>query len=52
MRSQGEEHRYNPATIHLLQQSTRTGSYEMFKQYTDLVDKENHGNLRALMDLK
>ena len=52
MRSQGEEHRYNPATIHLLQQSTRTGSYEMFKQYTDLVDKENHGNLRALMDFK
>ena len=41
-----------PATIHLLQQSTRTGSYEMFKQYTDLVDKENHGNLRALMDFK
>ena len=52
MRSQGEEHRYNPETIHLLQQSTRTGSYEMFKQYTDLVDKENHGNLRALMDFK
>ena len=24
----------------------------MFKQYTDLVDKENHGNLRALMDFK
>ncbi len=52
MRSQGEEHRYNPGTIHLLQQSTKTGSYEMFKQYTDLVDKENHGNLRALMDFK
>ena len=31
MRSQGEEHRYNPRTIHLLQQSTKQGSYEMFK---------------------
>ena len=32
---------YNPATIHTLQQSTRRGDYELFKQYTDLVDKEN-----------
>ena len=52
MRSQGEEHRYNPQTIHLLQQSSWTGSYDLFKQYTDLVDKENHGNLRGLLDFK
>ena len=52
MRSQGEEHRYNPQTIHLLQQSTWTGSYDLFKQYTNLVDKENHGNLRGLLDFK
>ena len=38
MRSQGEEHRYNPQTIHLLQQSTRTGSYALFKEYTKVVD--------------
>ena len=50
MRSQGEEHRYNPRTIHLLQQSAKCGSYEMFKEYTNLVDKENHGSLRGLMD--
>lgn len=50
MRSQGEEHRYNPGTIHLLQESTRTGSYEMFKEYTKLVDQENHGNLRGLLE--
>ena len=50
MRSQGEEHRYNPGTIHLLQQSTRTGNYEMFKEYTRLVDQENHGNLRGLLE--
>ena len=50
MRSQGEEHRYNPGTIHLLQESTRCGNYEMFKEYTKLVDEENHGNLRGLLD--
>lgn len=51
-RSQGEEHRYNPETIHLLQQSTWTGSYPMFKQYTELVNKEESGYLRSLMDFK
>ena len=52
MRSQGEEHKYNPRTIHLLQQSTKQGSYEMFKEYTKLVDDEGHGNLRGLLDFK
>lgn len=51
MRSGGEEHLYNPQTIHLLQQSTKLGDYEMFKQYTSLVNKEDMtGNLRSLMD--
>ncbi|MDY4068364.1 MAG: glutamate synthase large subunit [Lachnospiraceae bacterium] len=51
MRSGGEEHLYNPATIHLLQQSTKLGDYEMFKQYTALVNDENSiKNLRGLMD--
>ena len=50
MRSQGEEHRYNPKTIHLLQQSTREGSYEQFCRYTELADSENTGYLRSLMD--
>ncbi|MBR3518198.1 MAG: glutamate synthase large subunit [Lachnospiraceae bacterium] len=50
MRSQGEQHRYNPATIHLLQSSTRLGSYEKFKEYTKRVDEENYGNLRGLLD--
>ena len=49
-RSQGEEHRYNPQTIHALQKATREGDYEMFKQYTDMVDKEETGYLRSLMD--
>ncbi|MEY8337003.1 glutamate synthase large subunit [Lachnospiraceae bacterium 62-35] len=50
MTSQGEEHRYNPQTIHLLQQSTRLGDYGMFKEYTKLADKEESGNLRNLME--
>ena len=50
MRSQGEVHRYNPQTIHLLQQSTREDSYEKFCQYTRLADSERNGCLRSLMD--
>ena len=50
MRSQGEEHRYNPQTIHLLQQSTREGDYEKFVEYTKLVDDERTGYIRSLMD--
>ncbi|MCR5543932.1 MAG: glutamate synthase large subunit [Eubacterium sp.] len=49
-RSQGENHRYNPQTIHMLQLSTREGDYEKFKQYTEMVDAEKTGYLRSLMD--
>ena len=48
-----EEHLYNPLTIHLLQEATRTGSYETFKQYTHSLDEEGHlVQLRSLMDFK
>ena len=51
MRSGSAQHIYNPQTIHLLQQSTQRGDYQMFKQYTDLVDsEERHMNIRGLMD--
>ncbi len=49
-RSGGEEHRYHPETIHLLQQSAWTGSYELFKEYTKKADEESSGNLRSLLD--
>ena len=50
-RGGGEEHLYNPATIHMLQQSTQRGDYELFKQYSDLIDDENSiRNIRGLMD--
>jgi len=50
-RSGGDEHLYNPATIHMLQESTRRGDYGMFKQYTAMVNDETSiKNLRGLMD--
>ncbi|MDD3339132.1 MAG: glutamate synthase large subunit [Lachnospiraceae bacterium] len=53
MRSGAQKHLYNPETIHLLQQSAQTGSYDLFKQYTAAVNKEdNLGTLRKLMDFK
>ena len=50
MRSQGEQHRYNPKTIHLLQQATKEGDYNKFVEYTEKIDSENTGFLRSLMD--
>lgn len=52
MRSEGEKHRYDPQTIHMLQESTKRGDYEMFRQYTELVDREQSGYLRSLMDFR
>ena len=52
-RSGKEEHLYNPQTIHLLQLATRTGDYNVFKEYTKLVNKDTGAmNLRGLMDIK
>ncbi|MBQ9436907.1 MAG: glutamate synthase large subunit, partial [Lachnospiraceae bacterium] len=48
-RSQGENHRYNPRTIHMLQCATREGDYEKFKEYTKLADGEETGYLRSLL---
>ncbi len=53
MRSGADEHLYNPETIHLLQESTRRGDYELFKKYTQAVNNEDSiKNLRGLMDFK
>lgn len=50
-RSGEEEHMYNPATIHLLQESTKRADYKLFKEYTSLIDSEESiKNLRGLMD--
>ncbi len=52
-RSGKEEHLYNPATIHLLQLSTRKNDYQLFKEYTKLIDEESSQvHLRGLLDFK
>ena len=52
MRAQGESHRYDPRTIHMLQSATREGNYDKFKQYTAMVDSEKTGYLRTLLDFR
>ncbi len=50
-RSGGEEHIYTPSTIHVLQNATKLGDYEMFKKYTELVDIQGEKvNLRGMLD--
>ncbi len=50
-KSNGEKHLYNPRTIHALQQSTRRGDYELFKQYTEMVNQEGESiNLRGQLE--
>ncbi len=49
-RSGGELHRYNPQTIHMLQSATREDDYDKFKTYTEMVDKEETGYIRSILD--
>ena len=51
-RSQGENHRYNPQTIHMLQLATRDGNYDKFVEYTKMADAEETGYLRSLMEFR
>ena len=53
-RADGEEHLFNPRTIHLLQQAVRTNDYAAYKKYAELVQGENeqHLTLRALLKIK
>ncbi|MCX6462365.1 MAG: glutamate synthase large subunit, partial [Pseudonocardiales bacterium] len=41
-RREGELHLFNPQTVFKLQHSTRSGRYEIFKQYTKAVDEQAH----------
>ncbi len=52
MRSGGENHRYNPQTIHMLQCSVREGNYEKYREYTRMADDEKTGYLRSLLDFR
>ncbi|MCG8310005.1 MAG: glutamate synthase large subunit [Cytophagales bacterium] len=50
----GEHHLFNPETIHLLQQSTKTGDYRLYKQYAEKINDqtEKASTLRGLLKFK
>lgn len=50
----GEYHLFNPQTIHLLQHSTRTENFEVFRQYTKAIDSQDQNSLtlRSLFGFK
>ena len=46
-----EDHLYNPQTVIALREATHSGSYERFKQYTEMVDNERKPHtLRGLLE--
>ncbi len=51
-RREGEYHLFNPDTVFKLQHATRTGRYDVFKQYTRLVDDQSTriATLRGLFE--
>ncbi len=53
-RREGEYHLFNPDTVFKLQHATRSGRYDVFKEYTRLVDDQSAhlATLRGLFRLK
>ena len=53
-RREGEPHLFDPETVFRLQHATRTGSYDIFKQYTDRVNQQSERlmTLRGLFTFK
>lgn len=53
-RREGEPHLFDPETVFRLQHATRTGRYDVFKQYTDRVNEQSERlmTLRGLFKLK
>jgi glutamate synthase (NADPH) large chain len=53
-RREGELHLFNPQTVFLLQHSTRSRQFDVFRQYTSEVDRlaELAGSLRGLFTLR
>ena len=53
-RREGEYHLFNPDTVFKLQHATKARRYSIFKEYTNLVDDQNHrhATLRGLFAFK
>jgi glutamate synthase (NADPH/NADH) large chain len=48
----GEQHLFNPQTVHLLQHATRTNDCKVYKEYAKLINEqsEKHFTIRGLLD--
>ncbi len=53
-RHNGEDHLFNPETIHKLQHSCRTNDFKLFKEYSSLINKQGEklNTIRGLLDFK
>ncbi|KIL53023.1 glutamate synthase large subunit [Jeotgalibacillus campisalis] len=53
-RANGEDHQYNPSTIHTLQHACRSNNYDAFKKYSRMLTDEtvNLQSLKGLMRFK
>ncbi len=53
-RREGEYHLFNPETVFKLQHATRSGRYEVFREYSRLVDDQSErlATLRGLFELR
>ena len=53
-KQRGEEHLFNPATIHLLQQATKANDYSVYKKYAKIIDDQTKKaiTLRGLLRFK
>ena len=50
----GETHLFNPQTIHLLQHSTKTNDYQLYKKYSSLINEQSEKaiTLRSLLKFR
>ncbi len=53
-KQRGEAHLFNPESIHLLQQSTKTNNYTTYKKYSKIIDDQTEKSmtLRGLLKFK
>ncbi|HAN07968.1 MAG TPA: glutamate synthase large subunit, partial [Acidimicrobiaceae bacterium] len=53
-RREGEHHLFNPETVYKLQHATRVGRYDLFKEYTELIDEQSEklATIRGLLTMR
>jgi glutamate synthase (NADPH/NADH) large chain len=53
-RRDGEQHLFNPETVFKLQHATRSGQFQVYREFTELVNDQSKrlGTLRGLLDFK